>query len=125
LGVLRFVGQRPSQAWWLLVVIWCALLLLPAPLTSSKLYLALNSLLVGLLALRASWALKLESGSATLGTRQLHYVLFDSRSFFFYIAKGLLPLAPQHAGRPHGLSWSHHSRSLVGGCHGHLADCAL
>ena len=92
LGVLRFVGQRPSQAWWLLVVIWCALLLLPAPLTSSKLYLALNSLLVGLLALRASWALKLESGSATLGTRQLHYVLLIHG--LFYIAKGLLPLAP-------------------------------
>ncbi|WP_394424995.1 GGDEF domain-containing protein [Vreelandella stevensii] len=92
LGVLRFVGQRPHPAWWLLVAIWCALLLLPAPLTSSKLYLALNSLLVGLLALRASRALKLESDTATLGTRQLHYVLMIHG--LFYVAKGLLPLAP-------------------------------
>ncbi|GGW40164.1 GGDEF domain-containing protein [Vreelandella hamiltonii] len=92
LGVLRFVGQRPSRAWWLLVVIWCGLLLLPEPLTSSKLYLSLNSLLVGLLALRASWALKLESDAATLGTRQLHYVLMIHG--LFYVAKGLLPLAP-------------------------------
>ncbi|UDM08458.1 GGDEF domain-containing protein [Halomonas sp. NyZ770] len=91
LGVLRFVGQRPSRAWWLLVVIWCGLLL-PEPLTSSKLYLSLNSLLVGLLALRASWALKLESDAATLGTRQLHYVLMIHG--LFYVAKGLLPLAP-------------------------------
>lgn len=92
LGVLRFVGQRPSHVWWLLVVIWCALLLLPQPLTSSKLYLSLHSLLVGLLALRASWALKLESDAATLGTRQLHYVLLIHG--LFYVAKGLLPLAP-------------------------------
>ena len=92
LGVLRFVGQRPSRAWWLLVVIWCGLLLLPEPLTSSKLYLSLNSLLVGLLALRASWALKLESDAATLGTRQLHYVLMIHG--LFYVAKGLLPLTP-------------------------------
>jgi diguanylate cyclase (GGDEF)-like protein len=92
LGVARFVDGRLSRAWWLLIPIWCALLLLPDGTTSSKLYLIVNSLLVATLALRASLLLQLERDVATLGTRQLHYTLLIHG--VFYLAKVALALIP-------------------------------
>ncbi|MGM8850629.1 GGDEF domain-containing protein [Salinicola halophyticus] len=92
LGVARFVDGRLSPAWWLLIPIWCGLLLLPDGTTSSKFYLIVNSLLVATLALRASLLLQLERDVATLGTRQLHYTLLIHG--VFYLAKVALALIP-------------------------------
>ncbi len=92
LGVIRFVGGRPSRLWALLPVLWSLLLLLPESPESSKLYLIVNSLLVGLVSLRASALLRLEPDMATVGTRQLYYVLLVHGAF--YMAKAATPLIP-------------------------------
>ncbi|RUR32240.1 GGDEF domain-containing protein [Vreelandella nanhaiensis] len=92
LGVIRFVGGRPSRLWTLLPALWSLLLLLPEGPESSKLYLIANSLLVGFVSLRASALLRLEPDMATVGTRQLHYVLLAHG--VFYIAKAAMPLIP-------------------------------
>ncbi|WP_110644130.1 GGDEF domain-containing protein [Salinicola sp. CPA57] len=91
-GVARFVGARLPRAWWLIIAVWCALLVLPDGPTSAKIYLIVNSLLVALLSLRASLLLRLPPDVATLGTRQLHYTLLVHG--IFYLAKVALTLVP-------------------------------
>ncbi|MCY1346134.1 diguanylate cyclase (GGDEF) domain protein [compost metagenome] len=92
LGVARFTGTRLSRAWYLIFVAWTALLLLPAgPLWSKLMFLA-NSLLVALLALRASALLRPHGKSLSVGAVQLRYVLLAHG--LFYIAKSLTAVAP-------------------------------
>ncbi|RUR42359.1 GGDEF domain-containing protein [Vreelandella populi] len=91
-GVIRFVGGRPSRSWALLPAAWSLLLLLPDGPESSKFYLIVNSLLVGFISLRASALLRLAPDTATVGTRQLHYVLLVHG--VFYIAKATVTLLP-------------------------------
>ncbi|MBZ5486417.1 GGDEF domain-containing protein [Halomonas aquamarina] len=92
LGVIRFVGGQASRSWALLPLVWSLLLLLPEGPESSRLYLIVNSLLVGAVSLRASALLRLEPDLATVGTRQLHYVLMVHGAF--YMAKAAITLLP-------------------------------
>lgn len=92
LGVARFTGTRLSRAWYLIFVAWTALLLLPdGPLWSKLMFLA-NSLLVALLALRASALLRPHGKSLSVGAVQLRYVLLAHG--LFYIAKSLTAVVP-------------------------------
>lgn len=92
LGVIRFVGERLPALWWCWVALWCAMLALPFDPAGTKVYLIVSSLIVGLLSLRASAALKLAPDVATLGTQQLRYVLMIHG--LFYVAKGTITLLP-------------------------------
>ncbi|GLZ88893.1 hypothetical protein Pres01_49440 [Metapseudomonas resinovorans] len=92
LGVARFTGTRLSRAWYLIFVAWAALLLLPdGPLWSKIMFLA-NSLLVALLALRASALLRPHGKSLSVGAVQLRYVLLAHG--LFYLAKSLTAVVP-------------------------------
>ncbi|WP_280354398.1 GGDEF domain-containing protein [Pseudomonas sp. BN414] len=92
LGVARFTGTRLSRAWYLIFVAWAALLLLPdGPLWSKIMFLA-NSLLVALLALRASALLRPHGKSLSVGAVQLRYVLLVHG--LFYLAKSLTAVVP-------------------------------
>ncbi|WP_330115267.1 GGDEF domain-containing protein [Pseudomonas sp. JS3066] len=92
LGVARFTGTRLSRAWYLIFVTWAALLLLPdGPLWSKIMFLA-NSLLVALLALRASALLRPHGKSLSVGAVQLRYVLLAHG--IFYLAKSLTAVVP-------------------------------
>ena len=85
LGVARFTETRISRAWHLVFVVWTALLLLPAgPLWSKLMFLA-NSLLVAVLAIRASLLLRPLDKSMGAGAVQLHYILLGHG--LFYLAK--------------------------------------
>lgn len=92
LGVARFVNHAPSRLWWLLVPAWCALLPFSEWVLSSRLYMVVNSLFVGTLAIYAGQLLKLEPGAASVGTRQLHYVLLAHG--LFYLVKAVYALVP-------------------------------
>ncbi|WP_447553359.1 GGDEF domain-containing protein [Vreelandella sp. EE22] len=92
MGVARFVSHKPSLLWWLMVPAWFVLLPFSEWLASSKLYMGVNSLLVGIVTLKASHLLKLGPAAATVGTRQLHYVLLVHG--VFYCVKAAYALAP-------------------------------
>ena len=92
LGVLRFTQHRLSRAWLLMVVVWFALLLLPAGPEWSKVMLMVNSLLVALLTLRASFLLKPHGRSLSVGAVQLRYVLLIHG--LFYVVKAIIAITP-------------------------------
>jgi len=92
LGVLRFTQHRLSRAWLLMVGVWFALLLLPAGPEWSKVMLMVNSLLVALLTLKASFLLKPHGRSLSVGAVQLRYVLLIHG--LFYVAKAIIAIAP-------------------------------
>jgi diguanylate cyclase (GGDEF)-like protein len=88
IGVARFVGHRLSLGWWAFAVIWLGLLLLPSEPWWSKVMLVVQSLLIGILAVRASLLLRRRNA----GERQLHVVLLAHGLFYF--AKMIPPLTP-------------------------------
>jgi diguanylate cyclase (GGDEF)-like protein len=92
LGVARFTKARLSRAWYLIFVVWLALLLLPDEPSWSKLMLLANSLLVALLSLRASFLLRPHGKSLSVGTVQLRYVLLLHG--VFYLAKSITAVVP-------------------------------
>ncbi len=92
LGVARFTEVRLSRAWYLIAVVWCALLLLPADPSWSKVMLLVNSLLVALLSLRASALLRPHGQSLTVGAVQLRYVLLLHG--LFYVVKAATAVVP-------------------------------
>ena len=92
LGVARFTKARLSRAWYLIFVVWLALLLLPDKPSWSKLMLLANSLLVALLSLRASFLLRPHGKSLSVGTVQLRYVLLLHG--VFYLAKSITAVVP-------------------------------
>lgn len=92
LGVSRFTETRLSRAWWLLIPVWCALLLLPDWAQWSRTLLVVNSLLVALVTLSASVLLRPHGDSLSVGAVQLRYVLLLHG--LFYLAKTLPPLLP-------------------------------
>lgn len=92
LGVARFTQARLSRAWYLIFVAWFALLLLPGEQPWSKVILLLNSLLVALLALKASVLLRPGAKSLGAGAAQLRYVLLGHSLFYF--AKMIPALVP-------------------------------
>ncbi|WP_236404130.1 GGDEF domain-containing protein [Pseudomonas sp. S32] len=92
LGVLRFTQDRVSRAWLVIVVIWFALLMLPAGPEWSKVMLMANSLLVASLTLKASSLLQPHGQSLSVGAVQLRYVLLIHG--LFYVIKAIIAIAP-------------------------------
>jgi diguanylate cyclase (GGDEF)-like protein len=92
MGVLRFTQNRLSRTWLLMVPMWFALLLLPAGPEWSKVMLMVNSLLVALLTLKASFLLKPHGRSLSVGAVQLRYVLLIHG--LFYVAKAIIAITP-------------------------------
>lgn len=92
LGVARFTEARLSKAWYLIFVAWGALLLLPGEPPWSKAVFVLNSLLVAVLALRASFLLRPHGKSLSVGAVQLRYVLLAHG--LFYVVKVITAIVP-------------------------------
>lgn len=92
LGVLRFTQDRVSRAWLVIVLIWFALLMLPAGPEWSKVMLMANSLLVASLTLKASSLLQPHGQSLSVGAVQLRYVLLIHG--LFYVIKAIIAIAP-------------------------------
>ncbi|WP_426128562.1 GGDEF domain-containing protein [Pseudomonas sp. DWP1b1] len=92
LGVARFTQTRLSLLWLLMLVVWLGMLMLPAAPSWSKAMLAVQSLLVALPTLRASFLLRPHGKSLSIGAVQLRYVLLIHGAF--YVAKALSVLIP-------------------------------
>jgi len=92
LGVARFTETRLSRAWYLIFVVWSALLLLPEDPWWSKVMTFFNSGLVGILALRASLLLRPHGKSLSVGAVQLRFVLLGHG--LFYLLKAGLAMVP-------------------------------
>ncbi|SEP86159.1 diguanylate cyclase (GGDEF) domain-containing protein [Pseudomonas sp. NFACC02] len=92
LGVARFTASRLSRGWYLIFVIWAAMLLLPNEPWWSKVMLASNSVLVGVLMLKASLLLRPHGTSLSFGAGQLRYVLLFHGGFYF--SKAVTALMP-------------------------------
>lgn len=92
MGVLRFTQVRLSRIWLSVVLVWFALLLLPVGPQWSKVMLMVNSLLVALLTLKASWLLRPHGKSLSIGAVQLRYVLLVHG--LFYVAKAIIAITP-------------------------------
>ncbi|MCU1781070.1 GGDEF domain-containing protein [Pseudomonas sp. 14P_5.3_Bac1] len=92
LGVARFTHVRLSRAWLLMLAAWLGMLLLPGDLAWSKAMLMVNSLLVALPTLRASFLLRPHGKSLSIGAVQLRYVLLLHGAF--YVAKALSVIIP-------------------------------
>ncbi|PLR61613.1 GGDEF domain-containing protein [Pseudomonas sp. QC2] len=92
LGVARFTQVRLSRLWLLMLAVWFGMLMLPADLPWSKAMLGVQSLLVALPTLRASFLLRPHGKSLSIGAVQLRYVLLIHGTF--YVAKALSVLIP-------------------------------
>jgi diguanylate cyclase (GGDEF)-like protein len=92
LGVARFTQVRLSWLWLLMPAAWLGMLMLPADLPWSKAMLAVQSLLVALPTLRASFLLRPHGKSLSIGAVQLRYVLLIHG--VFYVAKALSVVIP-------------------------------
>ena len=92
LGVARFTQARLSLLWLLMLAIWLGMLMLPTDLPWSKAMLAVQSLLVALPTLRASFLLRPHGKSLSIGAVQLRYVLLVHG--LFYVIKALSVLVP-------------------------------
>ncbi|NMX56487.1 GGDEF domain-containing protein [Pseudomonas sp. WS 5146] len=92
LGVARFTQARLSPLWLLMLVVWLGMLMLPVELPWSKAMLAVQSLLVAVPTLRASFLLRPHGKSLSIGAVQLRYVLLIHGAF--YVAKALSVLIP-------------------------------
>ncbi|MGE8148938.1 GGDEF domain-containing protein [Pseudomonas frederiksbergensis] len=92
LGVARFTQTRLSRGWALMFIAWLAMLLVPDGPTWSKVMLLVNSLLVALSTLRASFLLRPHGKSLSVGAVQLRYVLLAHG--VFYVTKALTAVIP-------------------------------
>ena len=92
LGVARFTQVRLSRLWLLMLAVWLGMLMLPLDLPWSKAMLAVQSLLVALPTLRASFLLRPHGKSLSIGAVQLRYVLLLHGAF--YVAKALSVMIP-------------------------------
>ncbi|UZE09635.1 GGDEF domain-containing protein [Pseudomonas sp. B21-053] len=92
LGVARFTQTRLSRGWALIFIAWLAMLLVPDGPIWSKVMLLVNSLLVALSTLRASFLLRPHGKSLSVGAVQLRYVLLAHG--VFYVAKALTAVIP-------------------------------
>ena len=92
LGVARFTQVRVSWLWSLMVVIWFGMLMLPVDQSWSKAMMSVQSLLVALPTLRASFLLRPHGRSLSIGAVQLRYVLLFHGAF--YVAKAVSVMIP-------------------------------
>lgn len=91
-GVARFTRTRLPRAWWSLVVIWLAMLLLPEGPWWSKAMLGIQSLMIAVITLRAGLLLRPHGGVLSPGAAQLRFVLLAHG--LFYLAKAASAMAP-------------------------------
>ncbi|WP_273821012.1 MULTISPECIES: GGDEF domain-containing protein [Pseudomonas] len=92
MGVARFTETRLSRTWFLVVVVWVAMLFLPNDPSWSKIMMLVNSLMVALVTLRASFLLRPHGKSLSVGAVQLRYVLLIHGAF--YLIKALSTIIP-------------------------------
>ncbi len=91
-GVARFTRTRLPRAWWSLVIIWLAMLLLPDGPWWSKAMLGIQSLMIAVITLRAGLLLRPHGGVLSPGAAQLRFVLLAHG--LFYLAKAASAVAP-------------------------------
>ncbi|MCD2511300.1 GGDEF domain-containing protein [Comamonas endophytica] len=91
-GVAGFTRVRLPHAWWLLAVVWLAMLLLPDGPWWSKAMMCVQSLLIALIAVRAGLLLRPQDGALSVGAAQLRFVLLAHG--LFYLAKAVSTMAP-------------------------------
>ncbi len=84
-GVAGFTRTRLPRAWWLLAVLWLAMLLLPDGPWWSKAMLGVQSLLIAITTLSAAMLLRAHGGALSVGAAQLRFVLLAHG--LFYLAK--------------------------------------
>jgi diguanylate cyclase (GGDEF)-like protein len=92
LGVARFTQTRLSPAWYLIFLAWLVMLWVPGEQPWPKVMLAVNSLLVAAVTLRASFLLRPHGRSLSVGAVQLRYVLLGHG--LFYVAKAIPAVLP-------------------------------
>ncbi|OWY28574.1 sensor domain-containing diguanylate cyclase [Herbaspirillum robiniae] len=90
-GVAWFTSTRLSRGWLLIALIWLAMLFVPAEPWWSKVMLAIQSLLIAGVTLRASFLLRPHGVSLSVGAVQLRYVLLVHG--LFYVAKAASTVA--------------------------------
>ncbi|WP_313571753.1 GGDEF domain-containing protein [Comamonas terrigena] len=91
-GVASCTRTRLSRAWWLLVVVWLAMLFLPDRPWWSKAMMGTQSLLIAVISLRAGLLLRPQGGTLSVGAAQLRFVLLAHG--LFYLAKAGSVVAP-------------------------------
>ena len=91
-GVAGFMRVRLPHAWWLLAVVWLAMLFLPDGPWWSKAMLGIQSLLIAVTTLRAGLLLRPHGGALSVGAAQLRFVLLAHG--LFYLAKAGSTVAP-------------------------------
>jgi len=89
-GVAGFTRAKLPRAWWLLVVVWMAMLFLPEGPWWSRAMLGIQSLLIAIITLRAGLLLRPQGGALSVGAAQLRFVLLAHG--LFYLAKAASPL---------------------------------
>ena len=91
-GVAGFTRARLPRAWWLLAVVWLAMLFLPDGPWWSKTMLGIQSLMIALITLRAGLLLRPHGAALSVGAAQLRFVLLAHG--LFYLAKASSTVAP-------------------------------
>ncbi|MDD1965859.1 GGDEF domain-containing protein [Pseudomonas putida] len=91
-GVARFTAARLSRGWLLIIPIWLAMLFLPAEPWWSKVMLGIQSLIITVLTLRASFLLRPHGKTISVGAGQLRYVLLIHG--LFYLCKVITAVIP-------------------------------
>ena len=91
-GVAGFTRTRLPRTWWLLAVVWLAMLLLPDGPWWSKTMLGIQSLMIAVITLRAGLLLRPHGAALSVGAAQLRFVLLAHG--LFYLAKAGSTVAP-------------------------------
>ncbi|KGG91100.1 diguanylate cyclase [Comamonas thiooxydans] len=91
-GVAGFTRTRLPRTWWLLAVVWLAMLFLPDGPWWSKTMLGIQSLLIAVITLRAGLLLRPHGAALSVGAAQLRFVLLAHG--LFYLAKAGSAVAP-------------------------------
>jgi diguanylate cyclase (GGDEF)-like protein len=91
-GVARFTAARLSRGWYLIIPIWLAMLFLPAEPWWSKVMLGIQSSIITVLTLRASFLLRPHGKTISVGAGQLRYVLLIHG--LFYLCKVITAVIP-------------------------------
>ena len=91
-GVAGFTRARLPRAWWLLAVVWLAMLFLPDGPWWSKTMLGIQSLMIAVITLRAGLLLRPHGAALSVGAAQLRFVLLAHG--LFYLAKAVSTVAP-------------------------------
>jgi len=91
-GVSGFTRTRLPRTWWLLAVVWLAMLFLPDGPWWSKTMLGIQSLMIAVITLRAGLLLRPHGAALSVGAAQLRFVLLAHG--LFYLAKAASTVAP-------------------------------